>query len=63
MFTHMWNLKKSYNQLIYKSETDLQTQKMNLWVKRGRERNYEFRINSYTPLYIKQIALSLSVIF
>ena len=36
---------------------------MNLWVKRGRETNYEFRINSYTPLYIKQITLGLSVIF
>ena len=36
---------------------------MTLQVKRGREINYEFRMNSYTAIYIKQRALSLSVIF
>ena len=31
----MWNLKNSTNELIYKSETDSQTQKTNLWLPKG----------------------------
>ena len=30
--TYMWNLKYSTNEPIYKTETDLKTQKMNLWL-------------------------------
>ena len=36
----MWNLKKkkkkSYNELIYKAETDFQSQKTNLWLPKGK---------------------------
>ena len=61
----MWNLKKKNdtNELIYKTETDPQTQKTNAWLpkgKRGREgliRNLQSTpIYRYTPLYIKDIA-------
>ena len=30
--TYMWNLKNDTNNLIYKTETDSQTQKTNLWL-------------------------------
>ena len=36
--TYMWDLKTSTNKLIYKTETDTQTQKANIWLpkeKRG----------------------------
>ena len=55
----MWNLKCDTNQLIYKTETDSQTQKTNLWLPKGKGEgiNQEFGINIYTLLYIKyQIA-------
>ena len=29
--TYMWNLKNNTNEFIYKTETDSQTQKRNLW--------------------------------
>ena len=35
--TNMWNLKYDTNELIYKIETDSQTQKTNLWVLKERE--------------------------
>ena len=36
---YMWNLKKiGTNELIYKIETDSQTQKTNLWLPKGKER-------------------------
>ena len=31
----MWNLKYDTNELIYKAETDPQTQKTNLWLPTG----------------------------
>ena len=31
----MWNLKYDTNELIYKAETDSQTQKSNLWLPKG----------------------------
>ena len=31
----MWNLKKDTNELIYKSDTDSQTSKTNLWLPKG----------------------------
>ena len=31
----MWNLKNDTNELIYKTETDSQTQKTNLWLPKG----------------------------
>ena len=34
--TYMWNLKNSTNELIYKTETDLQTYKTNLWLPKGK---------------------------
>ena len=32
----MWNLKKDTNEFIYKTETDLQTQKTDLWLPKGK---------------------------
>ena len=34
--TFMWNLKNDINELIYKTETDSQTQKTNLWLPKGK---------------------------
>ena len=31
----MWNLKYDRSELIYKTETDSQTQRMDLWLPRG----------------------------
>ena len=57
-FTYMWNLKYDTNELIYKTETDSQTQKTNLWLpkgQRGESDKLGDGINIYTLLYIKQI--------
>ena len=34
--TYMWELKYYTNELIYKTETDSQTQKTNLWLTKGK---------------------------
>ena len=34
--TYMWNLKYDKNELIYKTETDSQTEKTNLWFPKGK---------------------------
>ena len=34
--TYMWNLNYDTNDLIYKRETDSQTQKTNLWLPKGK---------------------------
>ena len=36
MVSHMWNLKNDTNELIYKTETDSQTSKTNLWLPKGK---------------------------
>ena len=56
----MQNLKKKVtNELIYKTETDSQTSRTNLWLPGGgRWRggiDWEFGIDMYTLLYLKQI--------
>ena len=56
--THMWNLifKNDTNELIYKTEMDLQISETNLWLpkgKRGGGINQELRINRYKLLYRK----------
>ena len=33
---YMWNLKNDTNELIYKTETDSETQKTNLWLPKGK---------------------------
>ena len=33
---YLWNLKKKKNQLIYKTETESQIQKTNLWLSKGK---------------------------
>ena len=48
------------NELIYKTEIDSQTQETNLWLPKGKGRgegqtNFEFGINRYRLLYMKQI--------
>ena len=47
------------NELIYKKETDAQTQKTNLWLPKGKGGeggiNQEFGISRYKLLYIRQI--------
>ena len=54
-----WSLKKTdTNDLIYKTETDSQTQRMNLWLPggkggEGRGIDWEFGIDMYTQLYLK----------
>ena len=35
--TYMWNLKYDTNKPIYKTETDSQTKKTNLWLPKGEE--------------------------
>ena len=44
----MWNLKKDTNELIYKTETNSQTEKTNLWLPKGKGGgiNEEFGINT-----------------
>ena len=51
----MWNLKNNINKSIYKTIADLQTQKVNLWLAKGKERGgiKQYRINRCTLLYIK----------
>ena len=49
---YMWN-KNNTNELLYKTETDSQTQRTNLWL-RG-EGKLKYGINRYIRLYIKQI--------
>ena len=34
--TYMWNLKNDTDELTYKTETDSQTQKTNLWLPKGK---------------------------
>ena len=51
----MWNLKKKKigtNELIYKTETDSQTQKTNLRLPKGKG---GVGINIYTVLYVQQL--------
>ena len=58
VITYMQNLKYDSNELIYKTETDSQTQKTNLQLPKGKGRggiNQESGINRYTLFYIKQI--------
>ena len=49
--------KKDTNEHIYKTETDSQIQKTNLWLPKGKGVgggiNEEFGINTHTPLKIK----------
>ena len=53
-------LKNDRNKLIYKTETDSQTQRMNLRLPEGKGggggTDWEFEIDMYTLLYLKQIA-------
>ena len=55
--SYMWNLKYDTNELIYKAETDSQTQRADLWFPRGRgrrgEKDWEFEV-SRCKLYIKE---------
>ena len=34
--TYVWNLKNNTNEYIYKTETDSQTYKTNLWLSKGK---------------------------
>ena len=55
---YMWNLKYDPSKVIYKTETDSQTQKTNLWLPNGKGWGgitQEFGISRYKLLYIKQI--------
>ena len=53
----MWNLKKYTNELIYKTEIDPQTQKTNICLPKESWGgiNWDYGINRYTLLHIKQI--------
>ena len=39
--TYMWNLKYGKNEPIYKTETDLQRLRIDLWLPREREREWD----------------------
>ena len=45
---YMWNLKKKYdtNELIYKAETDSQTEKTNSWLPKGKGGRWGAQISS-----------------
>ena len=49
--------KNDTNEFIYKTETDSQTERFNLWLPKGMWRwgkiNQEFGINRYTLLYMR----------
>ena len=45
--------KNDTNEFIYKTETESQIQKTNLWLPEKWRIYWEIRINIYTPLYIK----------
>ena len=51
----MWNLKSNTNESLYKTETDSQTQKTNLWLSMGKVRrggiNQEYGINIQTTMH------------
>ena len=55
----MGNLKYNANESTYKTETDSQTQKTNLWLPKGKDGEGQIRdmaFNRYKLLYIKQIS-------
>ena len=54
---YVWNFKNDTNELTYKTETDLQTQKTSVRLpkEKGRGINLEFGIKRHPSLYIKQI--------
>ena len=39
--TYMWNLKYGINEPVYKTETDSQTWRTDLWLPRGRGRDWD----------------------
>ena len=53
---YIWNLKNNTNELIYKTETDSQTQKTNLWLPKrmGRDKLGVWDSYIYTLYYIKE---------
>ena len=57
--TYMWNLKYDTNELIYETETDLQIERTDLWLPRGRGggggKDWEFGISRCKLLYIEWI--------
>ena len=50
----MWNLKYDTNEHIYKTETDSQMQRMDLWLPRGRGggggKDWRLRVNRCKPV-------------
>ena len=57
-YLYVESKKNNTNELVYKTEIDSHTQKISLWLPKGKSRggiNWEFGINRYILLYIKQI--------
>ena len=55
MSPHVASKKNDTNEVIYKTETDSQTQRTDLWLTRGRDRggmDWEFGVSRYKLLYI-----------
>ena len=50
----MWNLKNDTNELIYKTETDSQTQKINLWLPKGKGERINKKEMIQMNLFTKQ---------
>ena len=54
--TYMWNLRKATNELISKTEIELQTWKRNLWLPgAGVGINWKTGTDTYILLYLTQI--------
>ena len=55
--TYMWNLKYGTNEPIYETETESQTQRIDLWLPRGRRvrggMDGEFGVSRCKLLYIE----------
>ena len=57
--TYMWNLKYDTNELIYKTETDSETQRTDSWLPRGRGKgrgmDWEFGVGRCKLLHLEWI--------
>ena len=54
----MWNLKYGTNEPTYKTETDSQTQRTDLWLLRGRG-DWEFGVSRYKLLHLEWMGIAV----
>ena len=50
--TYTWNLENGIDDFIYRTETETQRQRTDIWIPRGKrgETNWELRMDTYTLL-------------